>query len=537
MRVLVADDEPIMLESIARILKNEPDILLETARSGREAIEKAMSFRPELVMIDIKMPGINGLEALSEIRRIDPQVIAIILSAYDNFTYAQEAIRCGVKDYLIKPVNKTRILEVIHHARQQLEERRSSRQEELKIRERYKKCLPLIENEFVHTVINGHLDEYTLQEFEELLGISLKAGFFTAISFFPEFLPFESKIEPKYSFFEKTARLVDEIRQLFPCVVGIRPNPVIFFIPLASASPADLQQAAYISIQRLQERIEQEHLGVNYRIGVGSMALSFTEYRYSYSDAMQALHIDSPATVCHCHHVPPSTLPWETRFDAKMAELLEALRFGHIHRVNRLSDELMSEIILHYPEDHDRLFAHLLELILSSYRIAKTIIKSPLPSPGFHQLSALFHPNGSIQEITATITAQLLDLARRIHEEIETHTQSIIYRAKQVIEARYATELSLEELARSVSVSPYYLCRLFREALGCSFIEYLTKYRLEKALHLLAQGLSIKECAFAVGYNDPNYFSRIFRKYYQFTPTEYRDRHLSSKEATSDETR
>lgn len=537
MRVLVADDEPIMLESITRILKNEADILLETARSGREAIEKAMSFRPELLMMDIKMPGINGLEALSEIRRIDPQVIVIILSAYDNFTYAQEAIRYGVTDYLIKPVNKTRIMEAIRHTRQQLEERRAIRLEELKIRERYKKCLPLIENEFIHTVINDHLDEYALQEYQELLGIRLEAGFFAAISFFPEFLPLESKIEPKYSFFEKTAQLVDEIRQLFPCMVGVRPNPVIIFIPLASAAPTDLRRAATTSIQRLQERIEQEHLGVNYRIGVGSMALSFAEYRHSYSDALQALYVDSPVTVCHFHQLPPATFLWETRFEAKMTELLEALRFGHIQRVNQLSHELMSEIILHYPEDQDRLFGNLLELILSSYRIAKTIVKSPLPTPGYHQLSTFLHPSKNIEEITTTITAQILDLARKIHEEIDTHTQSIIYRAKQVIEARYATELSLEELARAVSVSPYYLCRLFREALGCSFIEYLTKYRLEKALHLLSQGLSVKECAYAVGYNDPNYFSRIFRKYYQFSPTEYRDRYLASKEAATDEIR
>ena len=124
---------------------------------------------------------------------------------------------------------------------------------------------------------------------------------------------------------------------------------------------------------------------------------------------------------------------------------------------------------------------------------------------------------------------QITFLTQKVKENRESQINNIVREAKEIVDARYQEHLTLEDLSRMVNISPFYLCRLFREEMGVNFTDYLAKLRMEKALTLLAQGLTGKECCFAVGYNDPNYFSRIFRKYYTMTPSEYREEQLSKK--------
>ena len=108
-RILLADDEGIVINSLTMIIsKNfEGQFEIETAKSGRMAIEVADRFRPDVIFMDIQMPGINGIEAMKEIRAMLPSVIFVVLTAYDKFDYAREAIGLGVIDYLNKPYNRT----------------------------------------------------------------------------------------------------------------------------------------------------------------------------------------------------------------------------------------------------------------------------------------------------------------------------------------------------------------------------------------------------------------------------------------------
>ncbi len=530
MKILVVDDEQVMLDSIHRIFERETEFLIETARTGREAIDKVQTFHPDLVMMDIKMPGINGLEALTEIRRLDQHVVLVILSAYDNFNYAQEAIKIGVFEYLLKPINKTRIMEMIRKVQHHIEKRHFSQLEEFKIREKYQKSLPIIENELIHALIKG-IDETACIEYQDLLGVQFQAGFFVAVSYLIEVDSIDVNLELQYQIRLKIDALAEEIHHLFPCFVSlIKTNSIVIFIPVPNYINDSNQEEVWKFQERyllkITERLDTYKLPVKFRVGVGSVYPKSLEYRKSYQEALQALDSYTQSDICYFRDIKSHPqYCWEPEFEQDMEEILEGIRFGHLNRVEILCRNLSSKFAVKDGIERDRLLCYLLELILSAYRVSKNAVKckdlSEHFSPGYQELIKMLNYT-EIQDIFNEIKDRILVLTDAVRKSLQFNANSTILKAKDMIDHRYHQNLTLEEIARSVSISPFYFCRLFREELGVSFTEYLTKVRLVKAIDLLAQGLSVKECSFAVGYNDPNYFSRIFRKYYQVTPSEYR---------------
>jgi two-component system response regulator YesN len=527
MKILIVDDEPIMLDAICKILAKEEHLRVEIARTGREAIEKAESFLPELIMMDIKMPGISGLEALTEIRRIAPQAIAIIVTAYDNFNFAQEALRLHVFDYLLKPVNQTRLLETIAKVQRHLDEMRAIRREELTLRERYNKLLPMIENEFLQALQKG-LDPLSFREYQEMLGIEFNAGFFMVV--FAMERPEESELQPRYRLREQLTGLTQTLKDRFNCLVSPAwNNPLPVFIPGSSGDQAALFKES-IS-EKILEFLTENLPGADIRIGVGAIHPSPSGSSRSYQEALQALNSQSRQPVDFygksAEH-PDSGCGDE--LEMELRELSETIRFGHVCRTESLCAKLTAKYNGCTGPGKERLLYYLLELLLSSIRACRELAKDRMEEPALKPILAMVDERQELGDLLPQISASLIELARSIRKYRETQVNTVILHAKELVDRLYHQELSLDELARAVAVSPFYLSRLFREELGVCFSEYLTRLRLEKSLTLLAEGLSIKECTFAVGYNDPNYFSRIFRKYYHQTPTEYREQSLQGKE-------
>ncbi|MCL6588368.1 MAG: response regulator [Firmicutes bacterium] len=534
MRILIADDEQIMLDSICHILANEPDLQVETARTGREAIEKAEAFRPELVMMDLKMPGINGLEALTEIRRIDSQVVIIIISAYESFNYAQEAIRLHVFDYLVKPISRNRLLEQIEKVRERLAKLRAIRQEELALRERYKKLAPLIENELIWELING-IDEAALHEYQELLAREIKAGFFLAVSYHDKaWLTVESPAELGYLRRQKTAVLGEEIRHLFTCFVGaLKAGPLLVFVPVNDHRDncPDPREIA----QKILAKLQNPNSSTEIRIGIGRFYKTAPEMKRSYQEAILALNHQGQQPVQHFDDLPQArSQNWETDLQQELQSILNAIRFGNERQAQNLLQPLASKYSPLNEDEQDRLRFYLLEFLLAASHLLKDRVKYTEDMPvtkrdcSFQETMAIFSTNDP-HRMFGEISQRIITLAKMIKEGHEKQVKGIIRRAKEIIDRQFRGPLNLEDVSHAVGISPFYFSRLFREELGISFSEYLTKLRMEAALALLAQGLPVKECCFSVGYNDPNYFSRIFRKFYNISPSEYREAKIGFK--------
>ena len=137
-RIMLADDEGIVIDSLKFIIEKEFGELCEIryAKTGRSVIELAENFRPDIAVMDIQMPGINGIEAMKEIRKTNRSTVFIVISAYDKFDYAQEAISLGVLEYITKPMERKRLVSVLKRAMEKIDSEKENRKNELLIKEK-----------------------------------------------------------------------------------------------------------------------------------------------------------------------------------------------------------------------------------------------------------------------------------------------------------------------------------------------------------------------------------------------------------------
>ena len=154
-KIMLADDEGIVIDSLKFIIEKEfaDSCVVEYAKTGRSVIELAERFRPDIAVMDIQMPGINGIDAMKEIREANHHTVFIIMSAYDKFDYAKEAINLGVMEYLNKPVERGKIVQVLRKAMDAIDREREKRSQDLLIREKMETVIPIIENGLIQNLL------------------------------------------------------------------------------------------------------------------------------------------------------------------------------------------------------------------------------------------------------------------------------------------------------------------------------------------------------------------------------------------------
>ena len=154
-KLFIADDEQIVIDSLTFIVNKSFSgiFTIESARSGREAIEKAERFIPDIVFMDINMPGINGIEAIRELRNKLQDCRFFILTAFDQFDFAKDACTLGVCEYLLKPVNREKIISILKKSMDDIEKERVKRKKELDLKEKMENLLPILENGFIYSIL------------------------------------------------------------------------------------------------------------------------------------------------------------------------------------------------------------------------------------------------------------------------------------------------------------------------------------------------------------------------------------------------
>ncbi|MDQ0060279.1 AraC family transcriptional regulator [Paenibacillus harenae] len=442
-RLLIADDEDLEREGLEWIVKRMMPDRFEVihAENGRIAIERAEELRPHIVFMDVNMPGIQGLAALREIKVRLPEAKLVLVTAYDYFAYAKEALSLGVKEYIVKPASREQVVEVLTQLTQELDQEKRKRTEELALRHQVAELMPLAENELALMLMVDHVQQVGTAELSEWIHFPLEQTCAVVVAF------------PERLGSQEGKKLYDSIRSFAksmtsPCIISslIERHMTIF---LREPFPLSVQLHRQRTIRFAESLSDQASklAGLTVSIGIGSLQDGAEGLRQSYYEAVFASTCRTEGTaVCH----------------------FEELKEGG----GAVS-----------PEEGDALS----------------------PSPG--------DPTG----------AYVLSALKRIREEREQQTHSVLDRAKQYMQERFTEELSLEEVADYVHLNPHYFSKVFKQQVGETFIDYLTGLRIEKAKALIAEDqLSLKEVCFAAGYRDPNYFSRVFKKVTGVTPTEYR---------------
>lgn len=526
-KIMLADDEGIVIDSLKFIIeKNFGDkCTVEYAQTGRSVIELAERFKPDIAIMDIHMPGINGIEAMKEIRKTNKSVIFIIMTAFDKFNYAKEAINLGVLEYLTKPVNQSVIIQVLQKAMDLIDAERKKRSNDLMIREKLEIVIPIIESDFIYSALSGQDFERVKDDFCILLGIKEEYGMILIMelgdSIEEGHLTNPVGISVKAQSFYPVIR--ESLKDELSCIVGpIMVNKIISFIPSDKPQMDYDDRIMIIEKARYLVRDLTKRLDIQLKIGIGSVT-PISRLEDSYKEAISALR-NSKGRVAHVKDLPIGC-EYEEDYPINIeSALFEKIERGDIEGAKIEANLFFDWMINNYPEHIMDIKLKVLEFVLFAEQKAflsggmtyyflyrKDYLPTIIQIENYEQLRKWF-----IDKVT--------EACSNIITKREEQTSGLISKAKAYIEKNYNKDISLDEVSRSVDISPYYFSKLFKEETGENFIEYLTNIRIEKAKKLLLYSdMSIKNICIDTGYSDPNYFSRIFKKQVGLTPTEYRE--------------
>lgn len=518
-KLMVVDDEQIVIEAVKFIVEKEiPNVeLIHTARSGREAIEKARIQRPDIVLMDIRMPGVNGLEAVQEIKKIHKNIKFVIVSAYEYFEFAKQAVELEVKDYLLKPVNKARLIEVINRLTLELDEERKKQDQEIETREKIEKMLSVVGHGFIYSIML--LQKADIGKYKELFEMRSDSGYIFILTFKAKgsannIVSLGESVQNQkfYSYF------VDSIRYKFKAIIG--PAVIDRVVVYVSKRESDRYEHRVSAISILEEILKklENMFELEFKIGIGGVYKD-ENIIASYQEALKALNYLDNQKITHIDDISASLYNSDYTFSTDIQELILAIEKGDARNCLKIITDIFNKYENIFEDEG--LKSRLIEVLAVAHRIAienNLKDKSIEYSKYINQILSC----KDTEEFKQLCIEKITNIASRIKDNKKHSISAVIDRANKVIDERFASELTLEDISKELCISPQYFSRLYKDEMGVNFIEQLTTVRIQNAKCLLKQGEhSIKEICYMSGYSDPNYFSRLFKKYEGVSPSSY----------------
>lgn len=491
---LIADDEMLARYSLKTLISKHIDDLAVAAEAenGRQAIELAETFKPNIVIMDIKMPGIDGLEASRQIKKSLPEAVIIILSAHDDFAYAQKALNDGFDAYMLKPFKKEEIISLIKEKMKLLDKRSRKSETDPDLRQ-------FLEEEYIAFLIGDHKDESITPLIQSHLNIKAGSGRFLVLG---------------DSAFDRNERqtirsIMGKSRQCLSS--GRTGRELTIFL-------------AGRNVQNIEENLDKARriLGRRFRCGIGSQGETRQELEKSFRDAYLAyknctderksiFYSDDLEKISHSHNDYPR------RDEFLFVEKLQKRDFDGIHG----DMEQLIEAICR-GEDLSSNREQAAELIMTLIKAARDLGLKESGNLLRRPLADLFAMTETAQ-IRHFLKSALNSITDSFQRE-DSSSDWWLERAFAYLRKNIYADISLETIADEIHVSPQHLGRIFKERYGRTVMEYITDQRMSYARYLLKNSeLTIKEVSGKTGYRDQNYFARVFKKHTGFTPSSYKN--------------
>ncbi len=520
-KVLIVDDEPIMRKGVRTILeKYVPEVdEIKEAVSGRAAIEQVTFLHPDIVCMDIKMSGIDGIETTRMIRMLYPEAAVIVISAYDEFDTAAKIMKYGIEAYLVKPLDRNEFVKEIDKILEKKNQSKKRRTDDMNIREHLDNLQVVYENELTYSFMMGDEDRIDrLLRIEERNCISA-GGAAVIIRFckmekepFQNRAVYEKVIGKLKAFYPKDKALISSLFQ----------NEILIFLFYNE----DADVSSWLSSQVITiRRILLENHADSVCLGAGSCVESLSDMQASYCSAQNAAmnRVDKGVQVFW------GKVSADHDADVENAEYPLELEHGIMQSIEALNAE---EALVLFEGFIERLmasgegclhFRHKLHIF--AYRLIHYRLRNKLNS----QMGRELDNESDIEFLLRWCRFAISGTVEELRNMRDNAVGTIVDREKEYIREHFAEALSLTDAAARANVSMYYYSRVFKARTGKSFVEYLTDYRIHLAKEMIRKNPHLKtsDIAEKVGYPDTKYFSRRFSTLVGMSPAAFRDEVIS----------
>ncbi|MFF2482340.1 helix-turn-helix domain-containing protein [Paenibacillus sp. NPDC058071] len=519
MKLLLVDDEVIIREGLSTVIKWEENgfTLLKPAASAEEALMRIPLERPDIIMTDIRMTGMTGLDMARQVKADYPDTEIVILSGYEEFTYAQQAIREGISDYLLKTSRPADIMAAAARARSRIAEKKLADEHQTAFRSKRLERLLAGEGQVAEREAEELLQYYPelrLASEQEMLELWL------VTSEMP--LSENGGAQPGHD------EACKALKGALGCViVEWNGGWVLIFKTGQSGALRKIE-----ATMREAERVLQRKLFAATGFGVRRIdelrnalraAEQATEFRFLAGDARVIAYEDvhrrkGMRTVCSQEEETALTAVLRSRDANRLGAWIEDVLLT-VKRDPEATPGTMKAFL------HSYLVAGYRWLERAAQSVGQNGIElSPLEGMDYNQLGR--KPGELLSGVLSSIMRQ--------YEHLSGDRNSAISRTTAYIRENLDKSLTLTQVAASVHMNPNYFSELFKRETGKNYIEFVTEARIEWAVRLLRETpAKVSEIAKRVGYEDMKHFTRLFKRYTGETPSFFRERHNEGSKPSS----
>lgn len=501
-KILAADDEQMERMALEAVISRRfgSQVEIRLAANGKEAVNLAREFRPHIAMLDIKMPGMNGIEAGKEILGFLPDCYIIMLTGFTYFSYARESVNIGAADFVVKPAADEEITRALEKAMTQVDQRMLRRRNEETNQKKALQAEQYMESELVSAIAFSNADELQTRELMEGLGLTFRYGAGVVVD---ARSPGSGGNGQAVRICRSWAREQKDAGRICIC----EHYGQIYLLVLSDK----IREREWYKALLGQLNQALELAGFRAKIAAGIQVSQLKNIYLSFREAKRDL---GSVKGIHVHRRAADADSGDDAQGRQEQRIVASLKAGEYDEAMLYLEQLM-----------ERFFDEAAEPVLKLYELLVVVNRAL-------QLEAEVPP-------VYTIGRRMLDEPERewvmgiASGYMETMIDHLIARegnpdaawaarAEEYIQANYMNNITLEDMAAQIGFSIYYFSKLFKRKFQLNFVDYLTRVRIRKAREMLEQGeVSIKEVSSRVGYSEANYFARVFKKETGVPPSVY----------------
>jgi len=527
-KIIFADDEAIIRDNVSTLInwREHGFDLVGVCANGHDLVEMAELEQPDLVILDINMPFIDGITAARLIKEEVPNVKLAFLTGYDDFSYAQQAVDLNVLKYILKPITAAAMGELLSEIRRMLDEEKHAEADYRQLREFYDQNCGLLRNSFFDMLLEGLLTESEAEARVVSLGLdSLNGGRYLSAILLNDQTGEEGSDKAaanllNYGIYNIAEEELRKSRLGIAALKGDR-TAVIFCPQPGGEEP--FAAAAVACLERIRVSV-QNTLKTTVTIGAGKAYEGFGGISLSYNEAVSVLvyrHALGGNRVILVSDIEPNH-PQIRVFDRLQETLLlDAVKSGNLAKINELTERLL---LSKNADDFRGLRAYAVSIMVSLALEAERWGFSADLSLSTSMIEVLFQRDNT-EDLCSAVRKACVTLSQMIGSQVASSQHDVFEKTVQFLEEHISdAELSANTVCSEMHYSPSYFRALFKKEAGISFGAYLTRMRMEKAKRLLLdtdqKGYLIAK---QVGFSDPHYFSFCFKKYFRMSPKEMRN--------------
>ena len=547
--ILVDDEEDVregLLDEIA--WKEHGFDVVDKAENGREATELIERYHPDVVVTDIHMPFMNGLELAEWIRNHYPHTKIIILTGFDEFEYAQKAIKMQIDEYVLKPFSSKELVDVLLKVKDKLDDELAEQDNLDHLLQYYRESLPIMRGKFLSSLVSRRVPITEINEkivsYELNLSASLYMVSIVRVDYFYAELQQNESSHMNVTSSESLKHTKDRQLQLFAVLnianeiclkhqvgeVFLHHDDVVLLMKNQDDDSEKMIQRMLEILEEVRQNVEK-YLKLTVTIGAGTMTNILGGVNLSYNDALQALDyrlLLGNNRVIWIDDVESRTDRFSNEplhyDELKQQMLIRSIKLGTAQEVGATVENLFAgeEMSLLTVKDCQ---VYVLEIITSIMKIAKEFRMELDEIFGTNEYFVEITKFNNLNEVKLWITSICVKLMNHISKGRQSSYNQLVEDAKSYIAIHYhENDISINKVCTYLHISTGYFSSIFKKEMKMTFVNYVMQLRMESAKdYLRSSDLKSFEIAEKVGFTDPNYFSFCFRKQFGISPKEYRN--------------